>query len=86
MQADSLSSFKPINRNFIGESSAAQSILNSLLLWNSTKANTVDSKSSKPVVFEVFEENKDEKSDLIYDSILFETMNEEKFKKLSPRS
>lgn len=52
-----------------------------MLLWNSTKANTVDTKSTKPfqqsILFEAFEENKKEKFDLIYDSMLFETMNDD---------
>lgn len=53
---------------------------------NSTKAGTVDSKSSKPVSmkFEIFEEEKGEK--LIYPSNLFETMDDRQFQSLSPRS
>lgn len=47
-----------------------------MIPWNSTKAGTVDSKSSKPVSikFEIFEEDKGEK--LIYPQNLFETMDD----------
>ena len=38
------------------------------------------------MIFEAFEDNKAEENNLIYDSVLFETMDDWDFKKLSPRS